>query len=181
MTNVKKNERYIPIKNYVLAVVIVVVMILLTLYGFAWYKVLKENKVSTSYLVKEKIISNEIKGLNEVNDVLSEAPDKYYLYVSYTGSEEVYNMEKDLKKVINEYSLNDSMYFLNITDIKDEEDYLNQINESLNLEDQKIKKVPTIIYFNDGKVVDIVERLDDNIMNVGDFEKLLETNRVAKE
>lgn len=181
MTNVKKNERYIPIKNYVLAVVIVAVMILLTLYGFAWYKVLKENKVSTSYLVKEKIISNEIKGLDEVNDVLSEAPAKYYLYVSYTGSEEIYNMEKDLKKVINDYSLNDSMYFLNITDIKDEKDYIDRINKSLNLEERKIKKVPTIIYFNDGKVVDIVERLDDNIMNVGDFEKLLETNKVAKE
>ena len=52
MTNVKKNERYIPLKNYVLAAVVVVVMILLTLYGFAWYNVLKENRVSTSYLVK---------------------------------------------------------------------------------------------------------------------------------
>lgn len=181
MTSVKKNERFIPIKNYVLAVVIVVVMILLTLYGFEWYKVLKENKVSTSYLVKEKIISNEIKGLNEVNDVFSEAPDNYYLYISYTGSEEIYNMEKDLKKVINDYSLNDSMYFLNVSNIKDEEDYIDQINEALNLENKKVKKVPTIIYYNDGKVVDIIERLDDNIMNVGDFEKLLESNRVAKE
>ncbi|MGN1370778.1 MAG: DUF6568 family protein [Candidatus Coprovivens sp.] len=181
MTNVKKNERFIPIKNYVLAVVIVVVMILLTLYGFEWYKVLKESKVSTSYLVKEKIISNEIKGLNEVNDVFSEAPDNYYLYISYTGSEEIYNMEKDLKKVINDYSLNDSMYFLNVSNIKDEEDYIDQINKALNLENKKVKKVPTIIYYNDGKVVDIIERLDDNIMNVGDFEKLLESNRVAKE
>lgn len=181
MTSVKKNERFIPIKNYVLAVVIVVVMILLTLYGFEWYKVLKENKVSTSYLVKEKIISNEIKGLNEVNDVFSEAPDNYYLYISYTGSEEIYNMEKDLKKVINDYSLNDSMYFLNVSNIKDEEDYIDQINKALNLENKKVKKVPTIIYYNDGKVVDIIERLDDNIMNVGDFEKLLESNRVAKE
>ena len=181
MTSVKKNERFIPIKNYVLAVVIVVVMILLTLYGFEWYKVLKENKVSTSYLVKEKIISNEIKGLNEVNDVFSQAPDNYYLYISYTGSEEIYNMEKDLKKVINDYSLNDSMYFLNVSNIKDEEDYIDQINEALNLENKKVKKVPTIIYYNDGKVVDIIERLDDNIMNVGDFEKLLESNRVAKE
>lgn len=181
MTNVKKNERYIPIKNYVLSAVIVVVMILLTLYGFAWYRVLKENKVSTSYLVKEKVISNEIKGLDEVRAVFSEAPDSYYLYISYTGSEEIYNMEKDLKKVINEYSLNDSMYFLNVSDIKEEDNYIEKINEALNLDEQKVKKVPTIIYFNDGKVIDIVERLDNNIMNVGDFEKLLEINKVTKE
>jgi hypothetical protein len=181
MTGVKKNERYIPIKNYVLAAVIVVVMILLTIYGFAWYRVLKENKVSTSYLVKEKIISNEIKGLDEVNDVFSEAPAKYYLYISYTGSEEIYNMEKDLKKVINSYGLNDLFYFLNVTEIKNEKDYIDSINETLSLKDQKIKQIPTIIYFNDGEVVDIVERYDNNIMNVGDFEKLLEINKVTKE
>ena len=181
MTNVKKNERYIPMKNYVLAAVVVVVMILLTWYGFAWYRVLKENKVSTSYLVKEKVISNEIQGLEEVSDVFLEVPDQYFIYVSYTGSEEIYDMEKDLKKVINEYSLNDSIYFLNITSIKDEEDYIDQINKALNLEDEKVSSVPTIIYFQDGEVVDIIQRSDDNMMNVGDFQKLLDVNRVTKE
>ncbi len=181
MTNVKKNERYVPLKNYVLAVVIVVVMFLLTWYGFAWYKVLKENRIATSYLVKEKIISNEIKDLKEVSAVFSEAPSTYYIYVSYTGSEEIYNMEKDLKDLINDYNLNDSMYYLNVTDIKDDKDYLNKINESLNLESKKVESVPTVIYYKDGKVIDIIKRNDDNIMNVGDFQKLLDINKVAKE
>lgn len=181
MTKVKKNERYIPIKNYVLAVVVVAVIILLTWYGFAWYNVLKENKVATSYLVKDKVISNEIKSLEEVSDVFSEAPDTYYIYVSYTGSEEIYDMEKDLKKIINEYSLNDMMYYLNVTEIKEEKDYIENINKALKLENKKINDVPTIIYYADGEVVDIVERSDDNIMNVGDFQKLLDVNKVAKE
>jgi hypothetical protein len=181
MTNVKKNERYIPLKNYVLAAVVVVVMILLTLYGFAWYNVLRENRVSTSYLVKEKIISNEIQSLEEVSDVFSEAPNSYFIYISYTGSEEIYNMEKDLKKVINDYSLNDSVYFLNVTSIKDEKNYIEKINKTLNLEDQKVSSIPTIIYYNEGKAVDIIERKDNNMMNVGDFQKLLDVNRVTKE
>ncbi len=181
MTNVKKNERYIPLKNYVLAAVVVVVMILLTLYGFAWYNVLRENRVSTSYLVKEKIISNEIQSLEEVSDVFSEAPNSYFIYISYTGSEEIYNMEKDLKKVINDYSLNDSVYFLNVTSIKDEKNYIEKINKTLNLEDQKVSSIPTIIYYNEGKAVDIIERKDNNMMNVGDFQKLLDINRVTKE
>lgn len=181
MTNVKKNERYIPLKNYVLAVVIVVVMFLLTWYGFAWYNVLKENRIATSYLVKEKIISNEIKSLEEVSAVFSEAPSTYFIYISYNGSEEIYNMEKGLKDLINEYSLNDSMYYLNVTEIKDKEGYLDDINKALNLEDKKVTTTPTIIYYKDGKVVDIIERNDDNIMNVGDFQKLLDVNKVAKE
>lgn len=181
MTNVKKNERYIPTKNYILAAVIVVVMIFLTWYGFAWYSVFKENKVSTSYLVKEKVISNEIKSLSEVSDVFSEAPTTYYLYISYTGSEEIYNMEKDLKGVINEYSLNDTMYYLNITSIKEEKNYLDEINKSLKLDNEKVTSIPTILYFNDGEVVDIIKRSDDNMMNVGDFQKLLDVNKVTKE
>lgn len=181
MTNVKKNERYIPTKNYILAAVIVVVIVFLTWYGFAWYNVLKENKVSTSYLVKEKVISNEIKNLNEVEDIFSEAPTSYYVYISYTGSEEVYNMEKDLKKVIIDYNLNDSFYYLNITSIKKDKDYIDKINEAFKLEDKKITNVPTIIYCNDGKVVDIITRNDDNMMNVGDFQKLLDINKVTKE
>lgn len=181
MTNVKKNERYISLKNYVLAAVVVVVVILLVWYGFAWYKVLKENKVSTSYLVKEKIISNEIQGLEELNDVFLEAPDEYFIYVSYTGSEDIYNMEKSLKKVINEYSLNDSIYFFNITSIKDDKNYIDQVNNALNLDTEKITSVPTIIYYKDGKVVDIINRSDNNMMNVGDFQKLLDVNKIEKE
>ena len=90
-------------------------------------------------------------------------------------------MEKGLKDLINEYSLNDSMYYLNVTEIKDKEGYLDDINKALNLEDKKVTTTPTIIYYKDGKVVDIIERNDDNIMNVGDFQKLLDVNKVAKE
>ena len=57
MTKIKKNETFIPIKNYVLAALIVVVMLRATWYGFKWYEVIQEGKVSTSYLVKNKYIS----------------------------------------------------------------------------------------------------------------------------
>lgn len=181
MSNIKKNERYIPIKNYVVAAIIVVVILLLTWYGFSWYNVIQENKVSTSYLVKEKVVSNEIKSLKEVNDIFSEAPSSYYIYISYTGSEEVYNMEKDLESVISDYNLNNSIYYLNITSIKDKEDYIDQINKALSLEEIKVTNVPTIIYYKEGKAVDIINREDDNIMNVGDFQKLLDINNIEKE
>ena len=52
-----RNERVIPIKNYLISVLIIIGAILLTFYGFEWYKVIKEHKVSTSYLIKEKVIS----------------------------------------------------------------------------------------------------------------------------
>ena len=179
MSKVKENERFIPIKNYIIAIGLVVAAVLLTLYGFAWYNVLKEGRVSQSYLVKEKVISNEIQSLDEVEAIFAEVPDEYFIYISYTGSEEIYDMEKDLKKLINKYELNDLFYYLNVTSIKDKNNYIEDLNKSLNL-DQKVKQVPTIIYVKEGKVVDIIERSDDNMMNVGDFQKLLDIYYVTK-
>ena len=178
MSKVKENERFIPMKNYLIAIGLVIAAVLLTIYGFAWYNVLKENRVSQSYLVKEKVISSEIQSLDEVEAIFAEVPDEYFIYISYTGSEEIYNMEKELTKVINKYELNDQIYYLNVTTIKDKEGYIDDINKSLNL-DQKVKQVPTIIYVKEGKVVDIIERKDNNIMNVGDFQKLLDTSYIV--
>ena len=180
MTNMKENERFIPVKNYFIAAGIVVVIIALTWYAFAWYRVAKENKVSTSYLVKEKIISKEVTDLEEVTDVFSEVPTSYFVYVSYTGDEDIYNMEKNLKTIINDYSLNDSIYYLNVTSIKDEADCIEQINEALSLTEEKVTSIPTIIYYNNGKAVDILSRNDDNIINTGDFQKMLDINHIEK-
>lgn len=180
MTNIKENERFIPVKNYLIAAGIVVVIIALAWYAFAWYRVVKESKVSTSYLVKEKIISKEITDLNEVTDVFSEVPTSYFIYISYTGDEDIYNMEKDLQSVINEYNLNDSIYYINVTSIKDDKDCIDKINEALSLNDTKITSIPTIIYYSNGKPVDIITRNDDNIINTGDFQKMLDVNHIEK-
>lgn len=179
MSKDKENERFIPMKNYLIAIGLVVAAVLLTVYGFAWYNVLKEGKVSQSYLVKEKVISNEIQSLKEVEAIFAEVPDEYFVYISYTGSEEIYDMEKDLKKVINKYELNDQFYYLNLTAIKDNENYIDKLNESLKFE-EKVTQVPTIVYVREGKVVDIIERNDNNMMNVGDFQKLLDIYYVTK-
>ena len=184
MTSVKKNERFVPIKNYVLAGVIVVVVILLAWYAFAWYKVVNENRLATSYLVDNKVISKELK-LEEVSSVFSEPLSDYFIYVSYTGSESVYNMEKDIEDLIRDYGINDKLYYLNVTDIKDNDNYVEEINktldEVLDANGKEVTSVPTIIYCSDGKIVDIINRLDNNTMNVGDFQKLLDRNNIEKE
>ena len=182
MTEVKKNERYIPTKNYIIAIGVVIGILLIAWYCFAWYKVYKEDKISTSYLIKNNVISNEITDLNEIVDVFSETPDEYFVYVSYTGDEDIFAMEKDLAKIIKKYSITDQFYYLNITNIKDNNDYIDEINRSLSLRDEKIIRVPTIIYYKDGEVVKdgIISRSDNKMMTAADFQKLLDANSVEK-
>ena len=167
-------------RNYLIAIILVVAVILLTWYGFKWYSLIEGNKVSNSYLLKEKVLTNEIKNIDEVIDVLSETPNTYFIFISYTGDEEVYNLEKDLSSTIKEYNLENKIYYLNITDIKDDDNVLDKINSSLGLTDRKVTQIPTIIYYNNGKVVDIIKRQDNNIMTSGDFKKLLDVYQIEK-
>ena len=180
MTKIKKNETFIPVKNYILAALIVVVMIGLTWYGFEWYKVIKQEKISTSYLVKNKYISKEITNINEVHTVFSETPDSYFVYISYTGDENIYNMEKTLKKEIIKYNLTDNLYYLNITELKNNKNYIDEINKALKLEDRKITKVPTILYFYEGKLVEMTNPKDGALMSVSDFQKLIELSDIEE-
>ncbi len=181
MATVKKNERFVPIRNYVVVVLVIIGIIALVWYGFSWHKVIQENRVSTSYLVKSKAVSNEMQSIEELKDVFSEAPAEYYLYISYTGSQEIYNMEKELTSLINDYKIGEEFYYLNVTDVKKDKDYINKINDALGLKDNKVTSVPTIIYFKEGKAVDIIKKEGNNIMNIGDFQKLLDVNKVDKD
>ena len=92
-------------------------------------------------------------------------------------------MEKDLKKLIKEYKLQDKFYYINIDSIKSSDNKISLVNELLGLYDIKVEKVPTIIYVNkDNKVLrnNIITRKDDSLMEVGDFQKLLDINEISK-
>ena len=178
-----KNDRYIPAKNYIIAGLIVVGSILLVLYGFSWYRAYQKHLYSKSYLVKNGVITKEIKSKTEFDNVLKESGNEYFVLISYTGSKDTYKLEKDLKKVITDYNIEDYFYYYNVTDLKKDKDYIDEINNSLKEFDVKIKNVPTIIYINNNTITNsgIINRDDKNMMTAGDFQKLLDLNQIEKQ
>ena len=70
-------------------------------------------------------------------------------------------------------------YYLNVTTLKDNNDYINQINEKLKLEDNKITNIPTIIYYEEGHVKDIIKYDENTQMSVSYFEKMLDQNKIS--
>jgi len=175
----KKESQY-PTRNYIIAFFIMFVVLFGTWFGFRLYNISKETEISKSYLINKKILKNEIKNIDESIDVLSEAPTSYFILISYTGDEKVYNLEKELAKIIEDYKLEDKMYYLNVTDIKDDKNVIDKINSALQLNDKKVAQIPTIIYYKEGIATDIIKRQDDNMMNKGDFQKLLDVNKIEK-
>ncbi len=169
---VEKAKQTIPRKKIYIIIGIIVVAILIGIYIYWLQGVRDEERYSTSYLLSSGTVSLEIKNLDEVDQILSESPTEYFVLITYTGAEETYNLEQDIKTIIDNYKLSDSFYYLNIESMMETDNYLTRLNNTFDT--NMITTVPIILYFRDGQLVDTVTRDDDNIINAGDFQKLLD-------
>ena len=172
----------IPLKNYLLVIIIFGLVILGSLYICQWYKLYKIDKLATSYLVKTNTISNSINSYEEMDSVFSETANNYFVYISYTNSSEIYHMEKDLRKIINSYQLQDNFYYIDMTELMKENDYLDKLNNTLGLTKYKITKLPTIVYFDEQMNQDnILQRADNRIFQAADFVHMLDIKGITEQ
>ena len=174
----KKNvnlKNKISARKYFYAFLILIGGILLTLYIFEWVNVKNEEKLMNSYLISSNTINSSIKDFDSLNQVRQESPSSYFIYLSYTGDEKVYNFEKELKRVIDNYELNDNFYYLDITEIKNNnENYINEIQDKLNI--KWLERVPAIIYVHEGKILEsnILDGINGTMLKIEDLENLLD-------
>ena len=170
----KKGAEVVDYRPYYIMLIVVLSIALVAFYFHRVNQVKTTENMQTSYLLSSGTINLEIKNLEEVKQILSEAPNEYFVLINYNNNEDTYNLEKGLKTIIDKYALSDRFYYLNVTDIMAEKDYLARINNAFNTD--LIKKVPTILYYKNGKIATdgVVMRADDNPINAGDFQKLLD-------
>lgn len=173
-----KSERYIPIKNYIYAGLIIIAIGLLCWYLLSWHKVKTTEKYLNSYLLSTNTLTLEIKNINETATILQDAPSSYFVYIGYTNDKDEYELETKLKKVIDEYRINYEMYYIDITSIKDDKDLNTRLNKAFNTD--QIKNTPCILYFKDTVLTDIIDD-KSGIFEVEEFENLLKRNDYMKE
>lgn len=163
----KKNDRVIPKKNYLYLVLMLILVVFITFFIFEMNKKYHERKLESSYLSG---YVNEV-NVSDLNNILTEPSSELFILVTKTGSEEVYQLETDLKKVINNHDLRDNFIYIDYTDKEDKMEELNKILKS------DIKTIPAIVYYKDGEYVKTIDS-SENILNSGDFEKLLDEYEV---
>lgn len=141
-------------------------------------------KFENSYLLTTKTIdSDKVLNLNNAKETLSKVDGDYFIYISYSNDSSVYNLEVKLRSLINSYNIGDKFYYLDINSIKNDSDVATKVNAYLGYRDAKVSKVPTIIYVNKDNIIkieNIITREDNNLMTVGDFQKLLDINVFSK-
>lgn len=162
-----KNENTTNQHKWLVTLLSIIGVVLLVLYFGKWHQVKTEEKYLDSYLMTSKTINYELIDISEI-DALIESPGEYFVYISYTEDKEIYNFEKNIKPIIDNYKLNENFYFLNTTKIKTQNNnYKNDIATKLNINAEELDNIPVILYFKDKKLIGSATSQED-------FEKLVQ-------
>jgi len=167
------SARVVPKKNYYILVVMLIGVVILTFAITSIVNAVKNNNVSSGYI--NRYVS-EI-AYTELDTYLVEPASNTFIYVTYTGDKNIYKLEKDLKKLVNNYELANEFIYVNVTDEMLDEDFVKELNDKLNIT-EKISKLPVILYYKDGVLTDIVDS-EENLFSVADFQKLLDNYEIA--
>ena len=178
MAKKKSKKNNINFKKLFYFIIGFLLIIFLIWYIISWKNVKKEEKLMNSYLITSNTLSVEIKDLSETIQVLKESPSEYFVYISYTNDEKVYSLEKKLKKLIDNYNLKDEFYFVNVTNIKDDENFYKEINNTFNT--KLINNIPYILHFKNNELKKVIYNKDLN-KTYTNFENLLKENEFDKE
>lgn len=144
----KKKE--IPSKNYIIVIIVTILVVLLMIFIRSFYLNYKSSKLSesifSSQTVKQIHMDDFDFAIREVSDSI--------LYVSYTGSNEIYSMEKKLYKELENNNLLDKIIYLDITKYTKGNKYINILKNKFSNIDNEINSAPMFIYIKDGAAVE---------------------------
>lgn len=170
----KKELKKIPLKNYLILLLIAVLTVLLTLYVKEWIETYKESEISISPLAGNV---NEI-NTNELELILNES-NQVILYVSYVNNLSVYNNEKNLLRKINSEELNDYIIYYNVTSLLEENEYLNVLKDKFSNIKDDIVKAPLFIYFKNGEGVEVINSKKE-LIGIKELVYLIEKYEIEK-
>jgi len=165
----KKANKEIPLKNYIILALMTIIVVVLTLYINAWIKTYKENKISESPFsgVVEEVNINDLSlSLAETNEVV--------LYVGYTNDKKIYDMEKRLIKYIKKHDIVDKFMYLDVTGNLESKDYIDSLKKTFKEVSDDIKEAPMLIYIKNGVATKVVNATD-GVIHTYDISSLNKT------
>lgn len=173
-------SNYISLRKYIISFTIIIMIILLSVYAYRWYDVYIKEQTRESYLIKTNTTNLKINRIEDLNSINTEASNGYFIFISYKHSKDVLNLEKKLKTIIDDYGINDSFYYLDMTSNMKNQNYINELNTQLNT--TSLEELPAIIYvkYNSISNENILTSTKNKIVSASQFEDLLKKNYFEK-
>ena len=159
----KKKEK----NNYIKLIIIILIAVILTIIIGNLYRSVNSNS-DTSYLAKHVSTIN----YKELSSTITELNSNSFIYLSYTGDNNINDFEKKLRKIIKQYGIEDNFIYVDCTNEIDENHTISSLKNILIAHNKEIV-LPTIIYFRDNEPIDYIDSTD-NLLRASDFNQLLD-------
>lgn len=167
-----KKEKEIPLKNYILLSIVLILTIVVVIYFFLWKNTYEKSKLQIPILDDYLLVIN----YNELNNYLVENKDAI-IYISKLNNENIRLFENKFKNIINKNNLNNKILYLDLTEELKENNIVKEINKKYGKE---MTEVPTIVIIKDGKISSSYN-IKENKYNIKLLEKYLEKEDVIND
>ena len=166
----KNTNKEIPIKNYIILGTIIIITLLVAIYLFSWYRQYTDNKVS------EPVITNTLREVeyNNLNTVLKER-DVLIMYMCTTDEDICRSVEKKFASYVKDNNLTEEIVYLNLGYSSDENGLLDKVYSNYKSDDlvKKVYSYPTLLIFNQGKIVDVLSSNGKNTITINQVKDFL--------
>ncbi len=161
----KNNGREIPLKNYIILGLVVLLTLGLVYYFYLWYITYEESKLNETIMDRYLEVIN----YNELNDYIVENRNAM-IYTSVLEDNNIRKFEIKFKNIVVKNALKDKILYMDMTDIFKDKIKYTELRNSYQINNYNITNVPCILVFKDAKLVDIYSIKDndyntDNVLN----------------
>ena len=177
--NKKKEEEQEKnlLKNYIILVVVLLLVVGLTVYLCECYKVYNEEQ-KTIPVIRGTLVS-EITEV-DLEPFLIENPN-IVIYACTASSDKCKSFEKDFKKIINKYSLQEEIVYLNLSNVEDKKLFVDNFNSKHEYKKAKLKNnFPAILLFDEGKLKIVLQGKNGEKLKIKKVKDFIEINKLGE-
>jgi len=168
------NKRIVPLKNYLILILLFIGLIFVTYYLIDWYN--EARKYSSNSLLNDFFYTVK---LDEVDSYLVDNPNTViYLADSYDHNND--DFEEDFKQYVIENNIKKEIIFIDNHNNKGYATLEQHLSEHLKNENIGIVNDNNILVVKDGKITDILYKNNDNI-KLTDVVNFLSVNGVEND
>lgn len=171
----KNNRREIPLKNYLILGLVILLTLGLIYYFYLWYITYEESKLNETIMDRYLEVIN----YNELNDYIVENRNAM-IYTSILEDNDIRKFEIKFKNIVVKNALKDKILYMDMTDIFKDKIKYTELRNSYQVNNYNITNVPCILVFKDAKLVDIYS-IKDNDYNTNDILNYITENEMSIE
>lgn len=171
----KKDElKKIPVKNYVILIVAFLITFGIIIYLCNWYKVYDEYKRQTPVI---RGTLSELTSLEELEHYIMENQTTV-VYMCTSSDNNCRTFEKDFIKLIEKDNLQNSIVYLNLSNI-DQKEFVDKFNLNYQYKISLTDNYPALVIFEDSKIINLIQGTQKEKLTLERTKQFIEINKIG--